>query len=875
MKKIYNYFKITLIICFSALVLTSKAQLTTTTFSYGTVANTNTGSIVSWTVPPCVTSMTIEAWGASGGYNSGGTGGSGARMIGVFTVTPGQVLYYLVGKCPGALGSGETFPAGGGGSYVATGTAVATSSPLIVAGGGGGGYGTTGGAAPITTSGTGLTPGTGGNGAPQNSCAGGGGGFYSSGATSSLYQFIGGQGFQQGGTGGNSGSYTGYQLGGFGGGATADYVGACYYYGGPGGGYSGGSAWSTASQQSGGAGGSYNGGTSQSNTAGYNQGHGRIIFTYSPGAPIVAVASPSTPICQGGSVVFNVSGVSTYTWNDGSNATTRTVSPTSNTSYTVTGTNASGCNTSSVLTVTVNTGAPVLSINTSTNSICLGKTVTLTASGAFSYTWTGGPVNGAAFLPTATSSYTVTGANGCGTSTAVTSITVAPLPVSVISSPSVVCSGNTASLTAASAATSYSWYPISNSTASMLVSPQVNTIYTVAVSDGTCSGIGTVAVNALPVPTIVATPTVATVCSGVPVTLNATGAVSYTWTPGNLSGSSVTVTPNAPTGYQVVGSNSLGCTSIANVAVITNASPTLNIVPNTNLICAGNPVNITVSGANTYTWDNGANSTSINVNPMTTTIYTVTGVTNSCSSTGTVAITVFIPTVAITGNTSICNGQTATLTASGGNNYAWSNGFTSTVVLVNPTTSSSYSVAALTSSSGINCPSSASIQITVKPNPTVTAVANRSVMCKGESNAVNVSGAATYSWNTGATTTSITVTSSLVTTMNYSVIGTSSLGCSNTATISVKVNACTGLESINKASDLMSVYPNPNNGSFEIKFDKDMKVKIVNELGQLIRNVHEKGMDANIELIQNLPAGIYFVIGENNNELITQKIIVQ
>ncbi len=859
-------------------VLTSKGQLTTTTFSYASVANTNTGTINTWTVPPCVTVMTIEVRGASGGYNSTGTGGNGARMIGVFTVTPGQVLSYLVGKSPGSTAiSGHTFPSGGGGSYVASGATYSTATPMIVAGGGGGGYGTTGDNAPVTTSGTGGSPGTGGNGAPANSCGGGGGGFYTSGGTDTYYGYTGGLGFQQGGTGGlpnNNYGGTSYQMGGFGGGAPADYYASCNYQGGAGGGYSGGSAYGTSLYAVGSAGGSFNSGTSQSNTAGYNFGHGMIIFTYSPGAPIVAVANPSTPICQGGSVVFNVSGVSTYTWNDGSNVTTRTVSPTSNTSYTVTGTNASGCTTSSVLTVTVNTGVPVLSINTSTNSVCLGKTVTLTASGAFSYTWTGGPVNGVSFTPSITSSYVVTGANGCGTSTALTSVTVAPLAVTVLSSPTVVCAGSTSTLTAAAAATSYSWFPISNTTASMVVSPQISTVYTVAVSDGTCAGIGTVAVNALPVPTVAALPTVTTVCSGMPVSLSASGGISYTWTPGNLSGASVTVAPNVPTSYQVIGSNSLGCTALANVAVITNPSPTLNIVPSTNLICAGDPVNITVSGASTYTWDSGANTTSINVNPIVSTVYTVTGVTNSCSSTGTVGISVFIPTVAVSGNTSICNGQTATLTASGGNNYTWSNGFTSTVVLVNPTNSTTYSVAALTSSSGINCPSSASIQVTVKPNPTVTAVASRSAMCKGENNAITVSGASTYSWSTGATTTSIAVTSSLVTIMNYSVTGTSSLGCSSTASIAVKINSCTDLKELNLNNNSVLVYPNPSKGDLNVSAESDMKLSIVNEIGQVIMTFTLDQSNNRKLVVSDLANGVYFLISQNPADGVRERIVM-
>ena len=67
---------------------------------------------------------------------SSGTGGRGARMVGDFAVTAGQVLSVLVGQCPGST---TLYPGGGGGSFVALGASYATAIPMIVGGGGGGG----------------------------------------------------------------------------------------------------------------------------------------------------------------------------------------------------------------------------------------------------------------------------------------------------------------------------------------------------------------------------------------------------------------------------------------------------------------------------------------------------------------------------------------------------------------------------------------------------------------------------------------------------------------------------------------------------------------------------------------------------------------
>ena len=236
-----------------------------------------TGSITTWTVPTGVSSLTITAKGASGGYVNGQTPGYGASMTGTFSVSPNQVLSILVGQSPGLTTS---YTAGGGGTFVAMGSNNATATPMIVAGGGGGAYNATGVGAPTTNNGTGTNGGTAGNGASQSSCGGGGGGFYSSGYADALFSYAGGNGFRQGGTGGIGAS--GYQNGGFGGGACADYYSTCNSQAGSGGGYGGGSGTSTTLKTYGEAGGSYNGGTNQTNIANSNNGNGQVTITYAP-----------------------------------------------------------------------------------------------------------------------------------------------------------------------------------------------------------------------------------------------------------------------------------------------------------------------------------------------------------------------------------------------------------------------------------------------------------------------------------------------------------------------------------------------------------------------------------------------------------------
>src|SRR6218665_3233039 len=113
------------VVTYAAPVGTDPCATTTQTFNY-------TGTIENWTVPAGVTSITIEAKGAEGGYNTSSTttAGLGASMKGDFTVVPGSTLKILVGQQPtNTAGNG-----GGGGTFVTD----TSNNPLIVAGGGGG-----------------------------------------------------------------------------------------------------------------------------------------------------------------------------------------------------------------------------------------------------------------------------------------------------------------------------------------------------------------------------------------------------------------------------------------------------------------------------------------------------------------------------------------------------------------------------------------------------------------------------------------------------------------------------------------------------------------------------------------------------------------
>lgn len=187
--------------------------------------------------------------------------------------------------------------------------------------------------------------------------------------------------------------------------------------------------------------------------------------------------------------------------------------------------------------ITCPVGLPTLSVTASSTFVCAGSSVTLTASGASSYSWTGGISNGVAFNPMATTNYTLTGGiSGCPSSTATSvatiSVTNIPLPIAALSSSSVVCAGHTASLNAGGA-NNYTWTPGNITGPTTIVSPQSTTIYTVIGYNGSgCPGTATLSLLVNPNPTVSSASSSTNVCAGQSATLTAFGATSYSWQTG-------------------------------------------------------------------------------------------------------------------------------------------------------------------------------------------------------------------------------------------------------------------------------------------------------------------------------------------------------
>jgi len=93
------------------------------------------------------------------------------------------------------------------------------------------------------------------------------------------------------------------------------------------------------------------------------------------------------------------------------------------------------------------------------------------------------------------------------------------------------------------------------------------------------------------------------ICSGNSTELTVSGANSYFWTPGNMTGSSVTVSPNETTKYTVVGISNKGCLDTTQILVVVKPSPVVSLTASETEVYIGDEVYLQADGADFYTWN--------------------------------------------------------------------------------------------------------------------------------------------------------------------------------------------------------------------------------------------------------------------------------
>jgi gliding motility-associated-like protein len=339
--------------------------------------------------------------------------------------------------------------------------------------------------------------------------------------------------------------------------------------------------------------------------------------------PSVTLNATSTSICNGESVTLNAGGAPNYTWSPSGSGNTHTTSPSSTTTWTVTGTDANNC--SNTAQVTVNVSAAFNATITPVSAICVDALPFNFSAVDGGGTWSGtGILNSSTglFNPTTAGAgtHTITYAIGgsCG-DTATTQITVHALPnILAIASPQNACIGEDVTLTA-SGGTGYDWGGFGTGSP-ITVTPSSTTTYTVTGTDAnSCSNTAQVTV------TVVSNYDASISAAGPFCTASGNATLTAADAGGTWSGSGITNATNGTFDPSVAGAGTHtitygipgACGDTATISITVNESPDMNAT-STNESCTGNSdgeIVVTVSGGTTpysYSWTPSGSGTSSN-----------------------------------------------------------------------------------------------------------------------------------------------------------------------------------------------------------------------------------------------------------------------
>ncbi len=495
----------------------------------------------------------------------------------------------------------------------------------------------------------------------------------------------------------------------------------------------------------------------------------------------VTVTSADTYLCptEQTTVTATVSGGTppySYNWSNGSTSSSMTVGPGT---YSVDVTDASGCLIVTDVITVQQYPQPVIDAGPDV-SACQGTSITLTATGGTFYQWNNGIINGVPFgQAVGTTTYIVEGndANGCNDSDTVL-VTINPLPTVSGGPDLTVCEGEYVTL-AGAGANSYVWSGgISNGVPFL---PSVSTtLYTVTGTDlNGCVNTDVVQVNVNPLPNVQAGPDL-TVCSDEYIVLSASGGSNYSWDNNVTNNVGFQQAPGTMV-YTVVGTDTNGCAASDQLIVTVNALPVVYAGPD-QTVCEGTPVVLIATGASTYVWTGNVQNAAPFVPPVGQNTYVVDGTDyNSCTQKDTVVVTVNPKPIVNAGpDQTLCEGTEVILVAQGTENMVWSGGVQNLVPFFQAVGTQSY-IAYDTLPTG--CFNSDTVVVEMLPAPEVSAT--DTVICEGEIVALMAYGADQYTWSNGIPNGQYFSPGE---TAVYTVIGSLTNGCTDTASITIVVN---------------------------------------------------------------------------------------
>ncbi len=449
------------------------------------------------------------------------------------------------------------------------------------------------------------------------------------------------------------------------------------------------------------------------------------VVTVSEPTVLTLTTSSNATICSGNSTTLTASAAGgtsaySYTWNPGNvSGASAAVTPAATSQFTCTVNDANGCAVTQTVGITV--GLPLTvaassqSICASSGSVILTPTVTSAGNGGpYTYTWSNGATTPTISVPAdatpGVDNYTVTVSDGCTAPSAVSVFTVVTTTAPSVSSFNVIqplCNGQSTgtvsvNLTGGSTPFSFTWSPTITQTTQTVTGVGAGT-YTVLVLDGTgCSTSSVVNVSEPTALALTASPS-STTCFGNSTNLSAsssggTPAYSYTWNPGNLTGSNAIFTPTTSTQYTCTVRDLNGCIQTQTVSV--TLTPSLSVSANSVAMCLGDSLILVPTitspgngGPYTYSWSNGGTTPTVMVygSVPTSTNYVLT-VSDGCTLPSATAVFTVVtnppPVVNIVADYLSGNAPLTVNFAdlgSGGTTFNWNFGNGSTSTSQNPT----------------------------------------------------------------------------------------------------------------------------------------------------------------------------------------------
>ena len=356
-----------------------------------------------------------------------------------------------------------------------------------------------------------------------------------------------------------------------------------------------------------------------------------------------------------------------------------------------------------------------------------------------------------------------------------------------------------------------------------------------------------------------------TICSGQRVNIGVVGGSSYIWSTGDTV-STIVVNPTVTTTY-IVTTDSVGaCAKTDTVRVEVLPYVTATVYGDTT-ICKGQAVTIGTTGVGSYTWNTGDTTASLLVAPNATTTYVVTiDSVGKCAFTDSVVVEVMPVVLTLSsGNTEICEGASTTIYVHGGSSRLWNTGETASSITVTPPVTTTYYVV---SDSVGKCSKTDSITVTVHPKPLVL-ITGDTVITVGETALLTASGAHSYVWSTGATTSYINVSPYITT--RYSVEGTDQYGCRNSAVATIEVNP----NSLANASELeFKVYPIPTSAKLTVEAENISTITVYSIVGKVMDKIDGKGTSKVEISVIDYPQGVYVISMENASGLTGRKTFI-